>query len=131
MGYYDAACKAGDAYACKAGDIAGQRNFAGKFTTARFLALAFDAGVTLSYDDYNKIRLSLANRYASYLGTNEATAALPSRSAITQIHREVFAQWNIPPEAFGGSPAGGGFHPLIPPDELIHAFVPWCPNCRP
>lgn len=134
-GYYKAACGGGDGYACQAGDIAGGKTLPAMVTTARLTVFAADAGVVMTPEALNKIRLSLARGYADYLGNSADTAKVPSAMSIAKLHWDVFGTYGIPPRAFGGTPLGtmtpGGTWYTKQYPAFIGGGTGWCPTCAP
>jgi hypothetical protein len=120
LGYYQLACAGGDAYACVADHVAANDAWPWTYATTRLRDALRKKGCD-NEATLNDIRNELANAYASYLPDNPANAIWPDSQAITQFHWDVFAQYGLPPETFGGTPWGssGG----------IWGAGTWCPNC--
>ena len=74
------------------------------------------------YRTMENIRMNLAPAYASSLPASESNVRWPTAQGDAQLHWDVFAQYGIPPQAFGGTPFGQGIGPVAPGI--------WCPNCR-
>ncbi len=123
MGYYGAACTAGDSYACAARDVAGNVGLAANFTNWRLRRSLLENGTPENQCDAKMegIRKDLAQAHASAL-----SGGLPDRplvltaGQISQFHHNVFAREGA------GSVFGGD----IPGSNLIFN---WCslPSCRP
>ena len=120
LGYYQLACAGGDAYACFAEHVAANDSYLGTKATNRLRdalrAKGCDNEATL-----NQIRADLASAYAAYLPDNPADARWPDAQDIAQLHWDVFGQFGLPQNTFGGTFLGswGG---------LFGASI-WCPNC--
>jgi len=125
LGYYQAACSGGDAYACFAQHIAADDNLWGHLATNRLTnALEKYASDSKQCIDESailkQIRTDLANSYANYLPLSEDKASFPVAEEIAKFHWDVFAKFGLPSDTFGGTPFGKT--PVLP--SL------WCPNCR-
>jgi uncharacterized protein RhaS with RHS repeats len=122
LGYYQLACAGGDEYACFAEHIAANDTALAHATTNRLLRYLRKAPPGCDEDaTLGQIRSDLANAYAAYLPSNPADAHWPDAQAIVDFHAQVFAQFGLPSEAFGGSPLGASVGPIGAPI--------WCPNC--
>jgi RHS repeat-associated protein len=125
--YYALACASGDAYACFAGHVANDDNFWGTLATD-WLNRAIDKVGRQNQQCMdtpgilNRIRTDLAREYANYLPNSEQNARWPTALGISQFHWSEFAQFGLPPSAFGGTPFGSAVGPVLPSI--------WCPNCR-
>jgi hypothetical protein len=69
----------------------------------------------------NQIRAALALAYANYLPQDPSAARWPSAGDVAQFHWDVFGQFGLPPNTFGGMPFGASGGLVLPGY--------WCPNC--
>lgn len=126
-GYYRLACANGDEYACFAGNVAANSNWWGHIATSQLVwELRRRAKLQRQCIDVpdilNRIRLQLATGYANSLPQSQNAARWPTAKGVAQLHWNVFANFGLPPEVFGGSPLGPSIGPILPSI--------WCPNCR-
>ncbi|MFD0668894.1 RHS repeat-associated core domain-containing protein [Ramlibacter sp. MAHUQ-53] len=123
--YYQAACAGGDSYACFAGHVAANDNFAGALANGRLEGaldkLEMQKSVCLSREKVmNDIRQQLAKAYANMLPQSQSAAAFPTADGVAAFHWQVFGEYGLPPSTFGGTPFGTT--PVLPGY--------WCPNCK-
>jgi uncharacterized protein RhaS with RHS repeats len=120
LGYYQLACSGGDAYACFAQHVAANDSYLGIKATNRLRDALREKGCD-NEATLNQIRADLANAYAAYLPSDPANARWPDAGDIADFHANVFGNYGLSPNTFGGTPLGswGG---------LFGASI-WCPNC--
>jgi RHS repeat-associated protein len=127
LGYYQAACAGGDAYACFARHMAANDSFWGHaatdWLTYKLRKHANDIKQCINESGIiNQIRSDLANDYANYLPSSENQARWPTVKGIEQFHWDEFAKFGLPPSTFGGTPLAPWVGPIAPGI--------WCPNCK-
>jgi hypothetical protein len=120
LGYYQLACAGGDAYACFAEHVAANDSLLGELATDRLRDALQKKGCD-NEDTLNDIRNDLANAYANYLPSDPANAIWPNSEAIAQFHADVFSQYGLPSNTFGGTPWGSSWG--------VWGAGTWCPNC--
>lgn len=123
LGYWTKACAGGDDHACFSKGVVAESTLLGSVAVDRlktYLALSYPEGQWPAIID--NIEVQYARAYADYLPATRALADFPESREIAKLHWNVFKQWRLPPETFGGTPWGAR-GPVI-------GGALWCPNCK-
>lgn len=106
IGYYKEACGGGDSYACKALVVASEDGAWGKVAAVNLSVNAKFAGLDLTDEVRNSIKIDLARGYANLLLSSADQAVTPTADEITKMHWKVFANYGLPASAFTATPMG-------------------------